>query len=54
MDNGTEFTSVAMDRWAYWNGLTLDFSRPGKALPATTPMPLAQAARQTLATTCAG
>jgi putative transposase len=25
-----EFTSVAMDRWAYWNGVTLDFSRPGK------------------------
>jgi len=30
VDNGTEFTSVAMDRWAYWNGVTLDFSRPGK------------------------
>jgi len=30
VDNGTEFTSVAMDRWAYWNAVTLDFSRPGK------------------------
>ncbi len=30
VDNGTEFTSVAMDQWAYWNGVTLDFSRPGK------------------------
>jgi putative transposase len=30
VDNGTEFTSVAMDRWAYCNGVTLDFSRPGK------------------------
>ncbi len=30
MDNGTEFTSVVMDQWAYWNGVTLDFSRPGK------------------------
>ena len=26
-DNGTESTSVLMDRWAYWNGVTLDFSR---------------------------
>jgi putative transposase len=30
VDNGTEFTSVVMDQWAYWNGVTLDFSRPGK------------------------
>ena len=30
VDNGTEFTSKAMDRWAYENGVTLDFSRPGK------------------------
>ena len=28
--NGTEFTSKAMDRWAYEHGVTLDFSRPGK------------------------
>jgi putative transposase len=27
---GTEFTSVVMDQWAYWNGVTLDFTRPGK------------------------
>jgi putative transposase len=30
VDNGTEFTSKAMDRWAYSKGVTLDFSRPGK------------------------
>lgn len=30
VDNGTEFTSKAMDQWAYWKGVTLDFSRPGK------------------------
>ena len=30
VDNGTEFTSRALDHWAYWNRVTLDFSRPGK------------------------
>lgn len=30
VDNGTEFTSRAMDHWAYWNQVKLDFSRPGK------------------------
>jgi len=29
-DNGPEFVSLALDRWAYENGVTLDFSRPGK------------------------
>lgn len=29
-DNGTEFTSKALDHWAYWNKVQLDFSRPGK------------------------
>ena len=29
-DNGTEFPSVALDRWAYGNPVRLDFSRPGK------------------------
>ncbi|NIO27633.1 MAG: DDE-type integrase/transposase/recombinase [Candidatus Latescibacteria bacterium] len=29
-DQGTEFTSLAMDHWAYWNKVRLDFSRPGK------------------------
>ena len=28
--NGTEFTSKAVDYWAYENGVKLDFSRPGK------------------------
>jgi putative transposase len=29
-DNGSEFTSQAIDLWAYWNGVKIDFSRPGK------------------------
>ena len=29
-DNWTEFVSSAMDRWAYTNGVILDFSRRGK------------------------
>jgi putative transposase len=29
-DNGSEFTSQAMDLWAYQNGMKIDFSRPGK------------------------
>ena len=31
VDNGPEFVSKAFDRWAYENGVTLDFSRPGKS-----------------------
>jgi putative transposase len=30
VDNGSEFTSKALDYWAYWNRVKLDFSRPGK------------------------
>ena len=30
VDNGTEFTCRVLDRWAYWNQVALDFSRPGK------------------------
>ena len=30
VDNGTEFTSRALDHWTYWNRIELDFSRPGK------------------------
>jgi putative transposase len=29
VDNGSEFISNAMDRWAYEHGVELDFSRPG-------------------------
>jgi putative transposase len=29
-DNGSEFTSQAMDLWAYQNGMKIYFSRPGK------------------------
>ena len=30
VDNGSEFISKSLDLWAYWNGVKLDFSRPGK------------------------
>ena len=30
VDNGPEFISKALDKWAYENGVTLDFSLPGK------------------------
>ena len=30
VDNGPEFTSKALDHWAYGHGVVLDFSRPGK------------------------
>lgn len=30
VDNGSEFISKVMDRWAYENAVELDFSRPGK------------------------
>lgn len=29
-DNGSEFISLAMDRWAYEHRVVLDYSRPGK------------------------
>jgi transposase InsO family protein len=35
-DQGTEFTSKALDHWAYWNQVKLDFSRPGKPTPVGT------------------
>jgi len=35
VDNGTEFTSKALDHWAYWNGVALDFSRPAKPVDNT-------------------
>jgi putative transposase len=30
VDNGTEFTSKALDEWCYFRGVKLDFSRPGQ------------------------
>lgn len=30
MNNGPEFVSKALDRWAFEHGVTLNFSRPGK------------------------
>ena len=30
VDNGPEFTSKKLDRWAYLNGIKVDFKRPGK------------------------
>lgn len=35
VDNGSEFISKALDKWAYEHGVHLDFSRPGK--PADNP-----------------
>jgi putative transposase len=32
VDNGPEFISKELDRWAYENRVTLDFSRPGKPI----------------------
>jgi len=32
VDNGSEFVSKAMDRWAYEHGVELDFSRPGRPI----------------------
>jgi putative transposase len=29
-DNGSEFSSQAMDLWAYQNGVRMEFSKPGK------------------------
>lgn len=29
-DNGPEFISISLDKWAYDHGVVLDFSRPGK------------------------
>lgn len=29
-DNGSEFISKAMDKWAYARGVELNFSRPGR------------------------
>ena len=31
VDHGSEFVSRDLDLWAYQRGVTLDFSRPGKA-----------------------
>jgi putative transposase len=30
VEHGTEFTSKALDQWAWENGVQLDFTRPGK------------------------
>jgi putative transposase len=35
-DNGSEFVSRVLDKWAYENSVTLDFSRPGKPMDNAT------------------
>ena len=35
VDNGTKFTSRALDHWAYWNKVEFDFARPGKPVDNT-------------------
>ena len=32
VDQGTEFVSRDLDLWAFANGVTLDFSRPGNVI----------------------
>jgi putative transposase len=32
VDNGPEFISKELDKWAYEHGVTLDYSRPGKPI----------------------
>jgi len=32
VDNGSEFISKEMDKWAYENNVILDYSRPGKPI----------------------
>lgn len=32
VDNGPEFISKDLDKWAYLNGVTLDYSRPGRPI----------------------
>lgn len=32
VDNGPEFISKELDKWAYLNGVTLDYSRPGRPM----------------------
>jgi len=39
VDHGSEFISKALDKWAYENGVTLDFSRPGGLSPNLTDAP---------------
>ncbi len=35
-DDGSEFVSRFLDKWAYENGVTMDFSRPGKPMDNAT------------------
>jgi putative transposase len=35
-DNGSEFISRALDKWAYDHGVVMDFSRPGKPMDNAT------------------
>ena len=35
VDNGIEFTSRAVDAWAYWNHVQPDFSHPGRPVDNT-------------------
>ena len=35
-ESGSEFISLAMDKWAYDHGIVMDFSRPGKPMENAT------------------
>ena len=52
-DNGSEFISKALDRWAYEHAVTMDFSHPGKLLTTPTSNP-STAAFGTSASTSTG
>ena len=39
VDNGTEFTSKALDEWAWRRGVKLDYTRPGKPIQKPTASP---------------
>jgi putative transposase len=47
VDNGSEFISKALDKWAYDNQVTLDFSRLGKPtdMPLLSPLMAASGMR---------
>ena len=46
VDQGSEFISRDLDLWAYANGVTLDFSRPGKPTQSRRSIPSALPARR--------
>lgn len=46
VDHGTEFTSKALEAWAFYRGVPLDFTRPGKPTDTVTSNRLTARARR--------